>query len=62
MGMKEEIQQAKERAADLSKDKGLTLDDIMVRLNVEFSGFYHVVNGRIVRDHDADYLPTTVIF
>lgn len=58
--MKDEIKQAK-AAAQALKAEGLTLEQIMHRLNVEFYGFYHVVRGQLVRDHDKDYLPAWVI-
>jgi hypothetical protein len=59
MGPKEEIRQARERARELAK--GQPLRDVALALNVEFEGFYHVERGRLVRDHEVDYLPAIVI-
>lgn len=61
MNVKEEVKQAKEHAGFLHA-KGLPLGEIMTGLNVAFEGFYHIVEGRIVRDQDADYLPPLFIF
>lgn len=60
MGLKDEIREAKELAAQQQK-AGNSLPNIAEGLNVRHQGFYYVSQGHIYRENVPDYAPPVVI-
>ena len=60
MSSKDEIQAAKEAAANLQAE-GATLAQAAETLNLAYSGLYYVVGGHIYRENDLDCYPATRI-